>query len=180
MGLADSIVLDPHKGLFQPYGIGAVLVRDAAGLKQSMGFEPDYMRDISGAAVRSPADYSPELTRHFRAARLWFALKIHGLGRYRAALEEKLRLAEYAYEALGKVKELTLGPPPHLSVVTFRAESDEKTEKIHAALLQRGRVHLSSTRLGGMVYLRLCVLSFRSHLEEIDEALSEIRLAVRL
>lgn len=180
MRKADSLVLDPHKGLFQPYGIGAVLVRDARGLKSSLSYQPDYMRDVADEASRSPMDYSPELTRHFRAARLWFSLKLNGLVRFRAALEEKLLLARYAYDELKGVSGILVGPVPQLSVVTFRAhgegaKADEATSRLLTTILRRGVVHLSSTRLHGQVYLRLCVLCFRSHLADIDRALDEIK-----
>lgn len=180
MRLADSLVLDPHKGLFQPYGVGAVLVRHAGGLKESLTFDPDYMRDVSDSGGRSPMDYSPELTRHFRAARLWFSLKLHGLTRFRSALEEKLGLARYAHDKLKAIPGLVVGPEPQLSIATFRVKgegkkADEATDRLQAKLLERGVVHLSSTRVNGQVYLRLCVLCFRSHLAEVDLALAEIK-----
>ncbi len=180
MELADSLVLDPHKGLFQPYGLGAVLVRQAGDLKDSLKFDANYLRDVADSDLRSPNDYSPELTRHFRAARLWFSLKIHGLARFRAALEEKLTLASYAHEKLKAIPGIVVGPAPQLSIATFRVAgegdaADTATDRLMGQLLKRGRVHLSSTKLRGQVHLRLCVLCFRSHRKEVDEALAEIQ-----
>jgi glutamate/tyrosine decarboxylase-like PLP-dependent enzyme len=86
MALADSVVLDPHKGLFLPYGCGAVLVKEGDLLRRAFSFTLSYLSDVEHEEP-SPSAYSPELTRHFRGLRLWMSLKVHGLERYRAALE---------------------------------------------------------------------------------------------
>jgi aromatic-L-amino-acid decarboxylase len=178
---ADSVVLDPHKGLFLPYGCGAVLVRDGARLRGAFSFGGDYLEDVSDRERSSPADYSPELTRHFRALRLWMSLKLHGVERFRAALEEKLMLARHAYERLSDLTGLEMGPRPQLSIVSFRVrgEGDGATERLLKRILGRGRVHLSSTRLGGRVFLRMCILCFRSHLADVEAAIGEIEAALR-
>jgi aromatic-L-amino-acid decarboxylase len=176
---ADSVVLDPHKGLFLPYGCGAVVVRDRAALRRGFALSSDYLDHVHREGVPSPADYSPELTRHFRALRLWTSLKLHGLERYRAALEEKLILAQLAHRRLATMEHVETGPEPALSCVSFRVRGadDAPTAALLARILARGRVHLSSTRLWGRLYLRLCVLSFRSHRSEVEEALEEIERA---
>ncbi len=179
MARADSVVLDPHKGLFLPYGCGAVLVRDGERLRKGFAFTSSYLEDVHQGAERSPTDYSPELTRHFRGLRLWMSLRIHGLERFRAALEEKLVLARLAQERLTAMRRIEVGPAPQLSIVAFRARGggDRATEAMLEHILARGRVHLSSTRLGGRLWLRLCVLCFRSHWDELREALAEIERA---
>lgn len=176
MERADSLVLDPHKGLFQRYGCGAVLVRDGSLLKRAMSYRADYLSDAESERHPSAADYSPELTRHFRGLGLWLSLRVHGLDRYRAALEEKLLLGRYAHDCLGELSGLQVGPEPQLSIAIFRvdASDDEPTRRLLADLLQRGRIHLSSTRLAGQLWLRLCVLSFRSHRADVDAAIAEI------
>ncbi len=180
MAHADSVVLDPHKGLFLPYGCGAALVRDGELLRKAFAFTSAYLPDRRPEAP-SPADYSPELTRHFRGLRLWMSLKIHGLDRFRAALEEKLVLADLAHERLTAMPRLEAGPAPELSCVAFRvrAEGDAPTERLLNRVLDRGRVHLSSTRLWGRLYLRLCILCFRSHWDDLRLALDEIEKASR-
>jgi glutamate/tyrosine decarboxylase-like PLP-dependent enzyme len=188
MERADSLVLDPHKGLFLPYGCGAVLVRDGRRLRASFASSGDYLADVADGdrgEAPSPADVSPELTRHFRGLRLWLSLKIHGLDRFVAALEEKLLLARLAYGTLAETPEVAVGPEPELSCVTFRAagvpgpETDERTARLLAGILARRRVHLSSTKLRGRLFLRLCVLCFRSHVEAVDEALDEIKTVAK-
>jgi glutamate/tyrosine decarboxylase-like PLP-dependent enzyme len=177
---ADSVVLDPHKGLFLPYGCGAVLVRNGESLRKGFAFTSSYLSDVHAGAERSPTDYSPELTRHFRALRLWMSLKLHGVERFRAALEEKLLLARLAHARLSVMRGLELAMEPELSCVAFRVrgEGDAATERVLGRILERGRVHLSTTRLWGDLYVRLCVLSFRSHRCDVEEALAEIEGAL--
>jgi glutamate/tyrosine decarboxylase-like PLP-dependent enzyme len=180
MAGADSVVLDPHKGLFLPYGCGAVLVRDGEALRKGFAFTSSYLSDVHAGADLSPTDYSPELTRHFRALRLWMSLKLHGIEPFRAALEEKLILAQLAHERLTSMSGIETVPAPELSCVAFRVrgDGDHATERLLARVLERGRVQMSSTRLWGRLYLRICVLCFRSHLSDVDEALAEIAAAV--
>lgn len=176
MARADSVVLDPHKGLFLPYGCGAVLVRDGEALRKGFAFTSSYLSDVHHGGDVSPADYSPELTRHFRGLRLWMSLKLHGVERFRAALEEKLVLAQLAQERLAAMPGIETVPAPQLSCVAFRVRGsgDEATERLLARVLERGRVQMSSTRLWGRLYLRLCILCFRSHWSDLEEALGEI------
>ena len=176
---AHSVVLDPHKGLFLPWGCGAVLVRDGESLRRGFEVRSSYLDHVHRAGVPSPADYSPELTRHFRALRMWISLRLHGLERFRAALEEKLVLAQLAHRRLGAIPAIETGPEPALSCVTFRVrgEGDRGTQALLGRVLARGRIHLSSTRMWGRLYLRLCILSFRSHRAELEEALVEIARA---
>lgn len=118
--LSDSIVIDPHKGLFLPYGLGVALVRDREKLHASHYYIANYMQDALGANEEpSPAELSPELTKHFRGMRLWLPLKLHGIRPFRACLEEKLMLAKYFYAEVRKLGFET-GPAPELSVVTYR------------------------------------------------------------
>lgn len=176
---ADSLVLDPHKGLFQRYGCGAVLVRDGRILERAMAYRADYLADVEDEQHPSPADYSMELTRHFRGLGLWMSLKIHGLERFRAALEEKQLLAQYAHGRLSEIPGIQVGRAPELSIVTFRAESgDESTRALLDTILRRGRVHLSSTKLGGVLWIRICVLCFRSHRADIDAVIDEIKASL--
>jgi glutamate/tyrosine decarboxylase-like PLP-dependent enzyme len=175
MELSDSIVLDPHKGLFLPYGSGAVLVKDKRALHQAHYYQAAYMQDTvaeEAAEISSPAELSPELTKHFRGLRQWLPLKLHGLAPFRACLEEKLLLTRYFYE---KVQELgfEVGPEPELSVATYRwVPSSGDANEFNAALIDEihrdGRVFVSSTMLDGEFVLRLAALTFRSHLEHVD------------
>lgn len=180
---ADSVVLDPHKSLFLPYGSGMLIVRDAAPLLATHGYVGPYMQDaVREPGEVSPADVSPELTKHFRALRMWLPLVQLGVGPFRAALEEKLLLARYFHEevqALG----FETGPAPELTVVTFRwappgvdlEQANALNQQIVDGVRRDGRVFLSSTMLDGRFTLRMVALSFRTHRRTMDLALRVLR-----
>jgi glutamate/tyrosine decarboxylase-like PLP-dependent enzyme len=99
--LADSLVIDPHKGLFLPYGLGAVLVKDREAVFHSHHYTANYMQDALVDNIINPADVSPELTKHYRGLRMWFPLKIHGIAPFVACLEEKLLLIYQVAQVVG-------------------------------------------------------------------------------
>ncbi len=175
--LGDSVVIDPHKGLFLPYGLGVVLVKNVEDLQRSFSFEANYMQDaFSGVDELSPAELSPELTKHFRGLRLWLPLKLHGVGPFRACLEEKLLLAKYFHEEIRKLG-FESDLEPELSVVTYRwpAEkggTDELNKRLLEAVVDDGRIFISSTVLNGKYTLRFACLAFRTHLKQVDTLLS--------
>jgi glutamate/tyrosine decarboxylase-like PLP-dependent enzyme len=182
---SHSIVMDPHKTLFLPYGSGAVLVRDRSALLASHHYSAHYMQDaLRSRDELSPADLSPELTKHFRGLRLWLPLLLHGLAPFRAALEEKLLLARYFHERLSEHPGFEVGPYPELSVVIFRylpkaGDADALNRRLVEAVQRDGRVFLSSTILDGRFTLRCAVASFRTHLDTIDLALEVLTEQVR-
>ena len=177
---ADSVALDPHKTLFLPYGTGAALVRDGKHLTDAFSASGEYIRPLGESEVGpSPADLSPELTRHFRALRLWLPLQIAGVSAFRAAQSEKLALARYFHGRLSELDGFDPGPPPDLSVVAFRyvpkdGDANEFTERLLKHLQQGGRVMMSGTRIDGINLIRCAILSFRTHLEHVDQAIEAI------
>ncbi|HTK82532.1 MAG TPA: aminotransferase class V-fold PLP-dependent enzyme [Bacteroidota bacterium] len=181
MEASDSLVVDPHKGLFLPYGSGAVLVKDKAPLAQAHHYTANYMQDAQSSREElSPADLSPELTKHFRGLRLWLPLKLHGVAPFRAGVEEKLMLARYFHEQIQKIEGFEAGPAPALSIVTYRyipkrGGANEFNKRLVDEVHRDGRVFISSTMIGGNFTLRLAVLAFRTHLETIDLTLKILR-----
>ncbi|HZH86703.1 MAG TPA: aminotransferase class V-fold PLP-dependent enzyme [Brumimicrobium sp.] len=173
---ADSIITDPHKGLFLPYGIGAVLVKNAEAVFKSNKITANYMQDsLADEAPLDPADVSPELTKHFRALRMWLPLKTHGIAPFKAALEEKLLLTTYFRNKVEKLGFKT-GPTPDLSVTyfwyPFGENENDLNQKLMSLCHKDGRVFLSSTKIEGKFVIRMAILSFRTHKFEIDKALS--------
>ncbi len=170
---SDSLAIDPHKGLFLPYGIGAVLIKDVHAQHGAHYYQANYMQDsLVMQDEPSPADLSPELTKHFRGLRMWLPLHLYGLAPFRAALEEKIYLCRYFYE---KVQDLgfKVGPYPELSVMIFRyipqeGNADDFNEQLVREVREDGRLFLSSTMIDGVYWIRLAVLSFRTHLREIE------------
>lgn len=184
MERSDSLVIDPHKGLFLPYGIGVVLVKDRKQMNATHYYQANYMQDaLSATEEPSPADLSPELTKHFRGLRMWLPLKLHGLAPFRACLQEKLLLARYFYEEISKLGFET-GPPPQLSVVTYRfvpprGNADRFNRKLLKAVQEDGRVFISSTLLDGKFILRFACLSFRTHKTTVDTLLLVLKWEVQ-
>ena len=174
---AETVALDPHKTLFLPYGTGAVVARDGRSLFDAFSASADYIRPLGESGIGpSPADLSPELTRHFRALRLWLPLQLAGVAAFRAAQSEKIALARYFHARLSELPDWDAGPAPDLSVVAFRyrpatGDADAFNDRLLRRVQQEGRVFLSGTRLGGAPWLRCAILSFRTHLAHIDETI---------
>ncbi len=184
MERADSVVLDPHKSMFLPYGTGAVLVQNRDALQDAHAYYASYLQDTveSEGGGRSPAAVSPELTKHFRALRVWLPLLLHGEEPFRACLREKLELAKYFHHEIGKLG-FDVGPEPDLTVVTFRwVPESGYANSFNQALVEEthrdGRVFMSSTTVDGKFMLRMAALAFRTHLDTIDLALEVLREAV--
>jgi glutamate/tyrosine decarboxylase-like PLP-dependent enzyme len=179
---ADSIVLDPHKGLFLPYGTGILLVRDTAPLRAAHTVTGDYLQDLgSDHGLPDFSELGPELTREFRGLRLWLPLSLHGVGAFRDALDEKLDLAAYAYDVLRQVDDLELPWKPDLSVVAFRLRDGDNSANLSLRdrINATNKVFLSTTSIDERVTLRLCILSHRTHHEHIEQMADVINLAVQ-
>ena len=182
---SDSLVIDPHKGLFLPYGLGVILVKKKKHLHDSHYYLANYMQDTVNASKEpSPAELSPELTKHFRGLRLWLPLKLHGLKPFRACLEEKLLLAKYFYAEIKKLGFESL-IEPELSVVTYRyvpkhGDPDEFNKRLIGEVVKDGRIFISSTMLHGKFTLRFACLAFRTHLYTVDTLLKVLKEKVEI
>jgi aromatic-L-amino-acid decarboxylase len=185
--LADSLVLDPHKSLFLPYGTGALLVRDGAALRRTHSAEADYMPPAQDdPALLDFAEMSPELTRPYRGLRLWLPIKLLGIGPFRDALQEKLDLAREAADEVRKLPGIEMVAEPELSLFAFRQVRpgldgpglDRLNVKLLRGINDRKRVFLTGTRLGGRFTLRMCVLSFRTHRDRVAMAVEDLAAAI--
>ena len=176
----DSITLDPHKGMFLPYGTGCLLVLRKDTLKRTHSMDAEYLHDVRAQTSPNFSDLSPELSRDFRGLRIWLPLVLHGVAAFKAAIEEKLMLTRWAYDALKDDPRFEILDEPQLSVIAFRlkadaAASDRLNEELMNRVNRRGRVFLSSTRLDGRYTIRLCVLSFRTHMDRVRDAVEAVR-----
>ena len=178
---ADSITLDPHKGMFLPYGTGSLLVRERRLLREAHMLGAEYLQDLAPEGeIPNFSDYSPELSRDFRGLRVWLPLMLHGVGAFRDALQEKLDLTRMLYEGLRRSPGFELPWPPDLTVVPFRYQPRTgDPETFNRRLLEEingsRRVFLSSTMIDGRFVIRACIVSFRTHRDRIEEALDIIR-----
>ena len=176
---SDSLVVDPHKGLFLPYGIGAVLVKNKEAVYHSHHATAHYMQDaLEDDGPINPADVSPELTRHFRGMRMWLPLQLHGVKPFVACLEEKILLTSYVRKHLTE-SGFQLGPDPDLSVTYFwyepkNKDTNEFNKKLLSFMHEDGRYFFSSTQIKDRFVIRVAILSFRTKLREVDLALKMI------
>ena len=184
----DSITLDPHKGLFLPYGTGALLVRDGRALARAHAVSADYIPDWEpDSGLVDFSQLGPELSRDFRGLRVWLPLKMHGIEPFRAELEEKLELAEWAADRLRDLEYVRVVAEPQLSTLAFRVEPpgvegealDDLNRAVLEAINRRGRVHLSGTTLDDRFTIRISVLSFRTHRQHLEHCVEDVRAAVR-
>lgn len=185
---ADSITLDPHKGLFLPYGTGALVVRDVERLRRAHAMHAEYLPPMQ----RDPdftdfCDLGPELSRDFRGLRVWLPMKMHGAGAFRDALDEKLDLARSACDAIRALPDVEIVAEPELSLFAFRlaargrwsalggAELDRLNRDWMRAVNKRQRVFLTGTVVRERFVIRACVLSFRTHADRIEMLLEDLR-----
>ena len=184
---ADSISLDPHKGLFLPYGTGCLVIRDGAALKRAHHVSAAYMPPMQDDPEQIDfSESSPELSRDFRGLRVWLPLKMHGAEVFRQALDEKLDLAQWACDQLRQIDGVEIVAEPQLSIVAFRLALDDldndALNRLNRDLRERindkQHVFLTSTNLDGRYVIRICVLSFRTHLERMEQCLEDIRQSV--
>jgi len=181
MELADSITLDPHKWLYQPIELGALLVRDGALLRRGFEISPDFLKDVE--AVDREVNFSDlglQLTRSCRALKLWMSLRYFGVAAFRRAIDNCLDLALHAQQRIEASPELELMSPASLGVVTFRRhpagiDNEAILEQINAHLADQieegGEVFLSTGRVRGRYVLRLCILNHSTSQAEVDRAL---------
>jgi aromatic-L-amino-acid decarboxylase len=179
---ADSLTLDPHKGLFLPYGTGALLVRDGSALKAVHGTGASYLPSAADEEFYDPAQYGPDLSRGFPGLRVWLTVKLYGTARLRAALAEKRELAVWAAERLAGIPGIVLAAPPQLSLLAFRLDlpgappvvQDAATRRLLERVNARDRVMLTGCTAGGRFLGRICVLCFRTRRRDVEAAVAQL------
>jgi aromatic-L-amino-acid/L-tryptophan decarboxylase len=188
MELADSVSLDPHKWLFQPFEAGCLLVRDRSQLLATFQVMPEYLRDTHGVSEEvNFGNYGVQLTRSFRALKLWLSLKTFGLHTFRDAVARGIELAEIAERELRKSGEWEIVTRPSLAVVTFRYVDRQlptgTIDRLHGrlveAMLADGYAFATSTVLDGRPVLRFCTINPRTTDEEIKETVRRMTQLAR-
>ncbi|HET9920318.1 MAG TPA: pyridoxal-dependent decarboxylase, partial [Ktedonobacteraceae bacterium] len=181
--LADSVVIDPHKWLFQPYEIGCVLVRDSRWLRETFHILPEYLKDIERAEEEiNFCDYGPQLTRGFRALKLWMSLKVFGLEAFAQAIARGIEQARIAERILRESPVWEVVTPAQLGILTFRyvlpERSGEEIDALNLAMLEKlmdsGFAMLSSTTLRGRVVLRMCTINPRTTENDLREIIQHL------
>jgi aromatic-L-amino-acid/L-tryptophan decarboxylase len=190
--LADSIALDPHKWLYLPVDVGCVIYRAPEIARAAFAHEAEYTRVIGEEADEAFAfwDYGPELSRRFRALKVWMLLKGVGVDSLSKAIESNLGCARY-FESMVRASEgFEMMAPIELSIFCFRhvpmqlrRESpqaiDAFNERLLIALQRDGSSYLSNATLGGRFALRGCVLNYRTTLRDMEILLDDLRRVAR-
>ncbi len=184
--LADSLTLDPHKGLFLPYGTGALLVRDGAALRAVHAASADYLPGAAPPDIYDPSEHGPDLSRGFPGFRVWLTVKTFGAARLRAAIADKRALAVDAAERIAKLPGVVMVAPPQLSLFAFHvtwpgaslADENAATRRVLQRVASKGRVLMSGCNIAGRELARVCVLSFRTGAANMDACVEDVMEAV--
>lgn len=187
---ADSLSLDPHKWLYQPLDCGCLLYRDAVAARTAFSHSGDYAKSLIDDPVEGFVFFeeSIELSRRFRALKLWLSLRYHGLGKFRTAIQNDLDLAQSLARLVREEAELELLAPVPLSAVCFRylpaGSSDERfiddlNRRLLQAVVRKGKVFLSNATIHGKFSLRACLVNHRAKLSDVQMVVQEVLAAGR-
>jgi glutamate/tyrosine decarboxylase-like PLP-dependent enzyme len=188
LNAADSLSLDAHKWLYQPLDCGVLLYRDAEAARRAFSYTGDYARSLNADPLEAFAFFeeSLELSRRFRALKLWLSLRYHGMGAFRAAIRADLRHAQLLAQQVTASARLELCAPVALSAVCFRyrtepaaSDSDAINEAILKRVIERGRVYLSNATLGRRFVLRACFVNHRTTDTDVAEIVPEVLAAAQ-
>jgi glutamate/tyrosine decarboxylase-like PLP-dependent enzyme len=183
---ADSVSLDPHKWLYQPLDCGVLLFRDAQIARVAFSYSGDYARPLTENPLEAFAffDESVELSRRFRALKLWLSLRYHGMDAFRRAIRADLRHAQLLAQQIDASADLELCAPVALSAVCFRYRpkvpapgSDRLNAAILKRVVERGRVYLSNATLGERFVLRACFVNHRTTEADVAQIVPEVLAA---
>jgi len=184
----DSLTLDPHKGMFLPYGTGALLVRDGAALRAAHEATAPYLPSMPHPEdFYDPSQHGPELSRGFPGLRVWLTVKLYGSAAFRDAVCEKRALASDAARRVAELPGIVIDAPPDLSLFAFHltwpgatlAEEDSATRRLMEETTKRGRVMVTGCTAHGRYLGRVCVLSFRTHQPDIDALIEDLAASIR-
>lgn len=187
---ADSLSLDPHKWLSQPLDCGCLLFRDRTAARKALAYSGDYTRVLSEDPVEGFAFFeeSIELSRRFRALKLWLSLRYHGAAAFRSAILADLAHARHLAARVADTPELELLAPVELSAVCFRhrtgpGASEADANRFNAAVLKRvisrGRVYCSNATLDGRFAIRACFVNHRTRPGDVETVIAEVLAAAR-
>jgi aromatic-L-amino-acid/L-tryptophan decarboxylase len=183
LGRADSVTLDPHKWLFMPFECGCLLVRKPRALAEAFRIYPEYLKDVESRGEEiNFADYGEQLTRYSRALKVWLAVSYFGTAALGDAIRTGMDLAAHAERIVRADPGLEVLSPAQFGICCFRArgrglapsELDALNERILTRVNSGGRFFISSTRLRGAYSLRICVLGFRTTLDDVEGLIGEV------
>ena len=180
---ADSLSLDPHKWLYQPLDCGMILYRDPSIARETFAYSGDYTKVLNADPVEGFAYFeeSMELSRRFRALKLWLSIRYHGLSAFRHAIQNDLDHAQLLADLVRKQPELELLAPVSLSAVCFRSKqgNNDFNARLLKRVISRGRVYLSNATILGQFALRACFVNHRTTNHDVSEIVDEVLASTR-
>ena len=186
---ADSIAMDAHKWLYQPFEAGCLMVRDVRTLDRAFSVRPEYLQDAdSGSEHPNFGDRGLQLTRSFRALKVWMSVQTFGLGAFRRTIDHTLDFAERAERFIRESDVLELLHPASLGIVCFRVRAPAPTgdheleavnQRVQEQVVKSGFAMMSSTRLRGVYALRLCILNHTTTWNDVRTTLERIEAVGR-
>ncbi len=175
LALCDSLSVDPHKWLFQPFELGCVLVKDGRLLKQTFQIHAEYLQDVHRYEEEiNFCDRGIQLTREFRALKLWLSLRVFGVGEFRKAVARGFELADLAEAELRKSGEWEIVTPSHMAIVSFRHVRPIDHSLVVERMMREGFAMLSSTVLHGRGALRMCTINPNTTDEDIVQTVQHL------
>lgn len=181
--LADSLSLDPHKWLYQPLDCGCLLFRDAGNAQRAFAHSADYAKSLYADPIEGFAFFeeSMELSRRFRALKVWLSMRYHGLEKFRQAIRDDLRHARMLADLVRQATELESLAPVELSAVCFRHRGgdDAFNERVLKQTIRRGKVYISNANIHGRFALRACFVNHRTTDADVRLVVEEVRAAGR-
>jgi len=180
---ADSLVVNPHKGLFVPVDLSVLYCRRMEMLRSAFSLVPEYLRTGEGDEVKNFMDYGPQLGRRLRALKFWFVMRYFGVEGLRSRIRNQIALAREFADWVSESEDFEMLAPVPFSLVCFRAHPQSLKDEAELNLLnerlmdevnRRGKVFLSHTKLHGKLTLRLAIGNIRTSLEHVKLAWDEL------
>lgn len=181
--LADSLAIDPHKWLFQPLEMGCLLVREKSKLKDSFQIMPEYLKDVElGEEEVNFGNYGIQLSRNFKALKLWLSLKTFGLEAFKVAISKGISLAKVAEQETAKYKDIEVITGAQIGIINFRFRPkgfpeqrlNALNKKIIEKIVEDGFAMISSTSLKEQTVVRLCIINPRTTEKDIRQTISKL------
>jgi aromatic-L-amino-acid/L-tryptophan decarboxylase len=171
---ADSITLDPHKLLFAPLEAGCLIVRDRAKLRKAFHFTSSYLTVEDDPLLVNFLEYGPQLSRGFKAFKIWCSLQTFGTRAFQAAAERMLHLAQYMAQRVMAEPSLELLAPVTLGVVCFRFRTSADNQTVLTRLVEEGTALLGPVRISGRDGIRACIANYRTTEADVDIVLDRV------
>jgi len=176
---ADSLSLDPHKWLYAPLDVGCLLIKQDAALRRAFSEGAGYIDVVTDADMSDYAywDHSPELSRRFRALKIWLLLKIHGARAIHDAIDSNIAVARHLAETIERSDDFELLAPVPLSIVCFRytGGDDAFNKRLMVEVQRDGDSYLSNATINGQFALRACIVNYRTTNADVEQLVHTIR-----